>query len=350
MPRVRIRPQPWWVIAFATLAIAPHALISGNRLLIGHVNGESTGHLFIQRLIRNAIASGESPLVLTFPGLDEATLYPNDVLVRLPAALLGGLIGDVAACNLLAIAQVALLGWATMALARELGIGRWPAALAGLFMVLDPCFLGFLACGRLDSTTIGWAIFLQEYLRLIQGTRERWLQPIYTEPHLLGAAQGFAVSVATSQILVLLLTAGLCAALWLGMARSRFGRHHRACSDDGAMAALCGVDVDRTVALSFALGAAYAAAGGFLVILYYGGVNFYMGLLLGFKALVAAIVGGIGSVPGAMLGGVLVAVLETFWSGYLTIAYKDVAVFGLLAAMLVFRPCGLLGKPSSRGD
>lgn len=115
-------------------------------------------------------------------------------------------------------------------------------------------------------------------------------------------------------------------------------------AQDGPMAAPCGIDVGRTVALSFALAGAYAAAAGFIITLYYGGASFHMGALLGFKALTAAIVGGIGSVPGAFLGGILIGLLETFWSAYLTIAYKDVAIFALLALVLVFRPNGLLGR------
>ena len=97
--------------------------------------------------------------------------------------------------------------------------------------------------------------------------------------------------------------------------------------------------------LSRAQLAVYAAIAGFVVLIRYGGVRFYDGFMLGFKALTAAILGGIGSVPGAMLGGLLIGALETFWAGYFSIAYKDVAVFGLLAAILVWRPQGLLGQP-----
>jgi branched-chain amino acid transport system permease protein len=199
--------------------------------------------------------------------------------------------------------------------------------------------------------TVGLAILLQEYLRLTQGAGERWIQPVLSAPHPLVEAGGFVVALSTSQILILLLVPALYGALWLVMQRSRFGRAARACADDLDMAALCGVDVDRTIAWTFVLASAYAGIAGFVILLRYGGVGFYDGFSLGFKALTAAIIGGIGSVSGAMLGGLVLAYWETLWAGYLTMAYKDVAVFGLLAVTLIWRPSGLLGRtePLPRG-
>ena len=111
------------------------------------------------------------------------------------------------------------------------------------------------------------------------------------------------------------------------------------------MAALVGVDVDRTISLTFALGAALAAVAGVMVTMYYGVIDFYIGFLAGIKAFTAAVLGGIGSVPGAMLGGLLIGLIEAFWSGYFSIEYKDVAAFSILVLELIFRPTGLLGKP-----
>ena len=93
------------------------------------------------------------------------------------------------------------------------------------------------------------------------------------------------------------------------------------------------------------MGAALASVAGMMVTLYYGVIDFYIGFLAGVKAFTAAVLGGIGSLPGAMLGGLLIGLIEAFWSGYLTIEYKDVATFGILVLVLIFRPWGLLGKP-----
>ena len=197
--------------------------------------------------------------------------------------------------------------------------------------------------------TIGLAFGLQEYVRLVQTSRDRWLQPMFTDRIALAEGDGFTAGIGIGQILVLALTATLFVGLTLLLSRTGLGRAQRACSDDAAMAALVGVDVDRTIGWTFLIGGAMAAAAGFVIATHLGGVNFYMGHLIGFKALAAAIVGGIGSVGGALLGGLLIGLLEAFWSGYLTIAYKDIAVFAVLTLVLIFRPDGLLGRSAGRG-
>jgi branched-chain amino acid transport system permease protein len=197
---------------------------------------------------------------------------------------------------------------------------------------------------------IGISIALQELVRLLQGGRDRWLAPVLTDRFVLAGRGAFEVTISLGQVLIVALTLVISLGLFRLLRHSRFGRANRACSDDMRMAALLGVDTDRTVGATFALGGACAAAAGFIVALHYGGVNPYMGTLLGFKALAAAIVGGIGSVPGAFLGGVLIAALETAWAAWFPLAGKDVAVFAALIAMLIVRPTGLLGIERSRGD
>jgi branched-chain amino acid transport system permease protein len=114
---------------------------------------------------------------------------------------------------------------------------------------------------------------------------------------------------------------------------------------DQKMAALLGIDVDKTISLTFVLGAALAAVAGVMYIMYYGVINFSDGFVPGVKAFTAAVLGGIGSLPGAVIGGLLIGLIETMWSAYFSIDYKDVAAFSILAITLVFLPTGLLGRP-----
>jgi len=119
----------------------------------------------------------------------------------------------------------------------------------------------------------------------------------------------------------------------------------RACEQDLKMASLLGVDVNRTIALTFVIGSALAAVAGIMHLMYYGVIDFYIGFVAGVKAFTAAVLGGIGSLPGAMLGGLLIGLIETFWSAYFSIEYKDVAAFSILIIVLIFLPTGILGRP-----
>jgi len=196
--------------------------------------------------------------------------------------------------------------------------------------------------------TIAVAITLQEMLRLLQGPGERWLSPVYNQPVAVARAGSFVVTVTPMQVTVIIM--GLCAAiLVLGLlARTRFGRSWRAFADDPHTAALFGVNPARILAMTFALAGLLAGLAGWIVAAYYGNVSFAMGLTLGLKALVAAVVGGIGSVPGAFLGGVLIGLIEAFWSAYFDIAQRDIVVFSLLVVVFILRPGGLLGLAGPR--
>jgi branched-chain amino acid transport system permease protein len=195
-------------------------------------------------------------------------------------------------------------------------------------------------------SAIGMSIALGNYVQLTQGARNKTLQPIIQGSiELMRRDDGFTVVLSYIQIGIIATTIVLMIAFSMLITRTSLGRAQRACEQDRTMAALLGVNVDRTISLTFVMGAALAAVAGFLVVLYYGVIDFFIGFLAGIKAFTAAVLGGIGSIPGAMLGGLLIGLIEAFWSGYFTIEYKDVAAFSILVLVLIFRPTGLLGQP-----
>jgi branched-chain amino acid transport system permease protein len=198
-------------------------------------------------------------------------------------------------------------------------------------------------------TAIGMSIVLQNFVQVTQGARVKPLQPIISGGIRLveGSTERgtIVVSMSYMQMIIIGTTLLLMAGFSLLIARTSLGRAQRACEQDQKMASLLGVNVDRTISLTFVMGAALASVAGLMYLLYYGVIDFYIGFLAGVKAFTAAVLGGIGSLPGAMLGGVLIGLIETFWSGYFSLEYKDVAAFSILAIVLIFLPSGLLGRP-----
>ncbi|MYZ48090.1 ABC transporter permease subunit [Propylenella binzhouense] len=198
-------------------------------------------------------------------------------------------------------------------------------------------------------TAIGMSIVLQNFVQVTQGARVKPLQPIVTDGITLlqggGPGGGIVVQLSYMQMIIIVTTVALMTGFSLLIAKTPLGRAQRACEQDAKMASLLGVDVDRTISLTFLMGAALAAVAGTMYLLYYGVIDFYIGFLAGVKAFTAAVLGGIGSLPGAMLGGLLIGLIETFWSGYFSVEYKDVAAFSILAIVLIFLPSGLLGRP-----
>jgi branched-chain amino acid transport system permease protein len=195
-------------------------------------------------------------------------------------------------------------------------------------------------------SAIGMSIFLQNFVQLTQGARSKAIQPVLRGGFTLyEGADGFAVTISWLQVFIVVITIVLMIGFTLLIAKTRLGRAQRACSQDMKMASLLGIDVDRTISMTFVIGAALAAVAGMLVTLYYGVIDFYIGFLAGLKAFTAAVLGGIGSLPGAMLGGLVIGMVEAFWSGYAAAEYKDVAVYAILVLVLTIRPSGLLGRP-----
>jgi branched-chain amino acid transport system permease protein len=194
-------------------------------------------------------------------------------------------------------------------------------------------------------SAIGMSFVLSNYSQIAQGARVKPVPPIITGGYTLLDRNGFVVRLSNVQIVVVITTIVLLVIFsWL-VSRTRLGRDMRACEQDQTMAALLGVDVDRTISMTFVIGAALAAVAGMMYLLYYGLVDFFMGFVAGIKAFTAAVLGGIGSLPGAMLGGLLIGLIETLWSAYFSVEYKDVAAFSILIIVLIFLPTGLLGRP-----
>ena len=198
-------------------------------------------------------------------------------------------------------------------------------------------------------SAIGMSIFLSNFVQVAQGPRNKSIPPMLHGVIVLMERQRLrrhAVLQADHHLGGDRRAAGRV--LVPGEPKTSLGRAQRACEQDQKMAALLGVDVDRTISITFVIGAALAAVAGTMYLMYYGVVNFSDGFVPGVKAFTAAVLGGIGSLPGAVLGGLLIGLIETMWSAYFSIDYKDVAAFSILAITLIFLPQGLLGRPGRR--
>ena len=196
-------------------------------------------------------------------------------------------------------------------------------------------------------SAIGVSLILSNFVQVAQDPRNKPVPPMFDPNDVLhlGTDGGFAVVLAYKQIAIVIVTVVLLAGFWYVVQKTPLGRAQRACEQDRKMAALLGIDVDRTISATFVMGAALAAVAGTMYLMYYGVISYQDGFIPGVKAFTAAVLGGIGSLPGAVLGGLLIGLIETFFSGYFSLAYKDVAAFSILAITLIFMPQGILGRP-----
>jgi branched-chain amino acid transport system permease protein len=196
--------------------------------------------------------------------------------------------------------------------------------------------------------SIGVSIILQEWLRIQTGARDQWLPPIFAQPAFHLDFSEYAVTMTGMQIVLIVTSAVLIAGLLVAMERTKAGRLWRACSQNRLLTELSGIDTRLIMTVSAAVAALYASASGWIIAVGYGGVSFYMGTLLGLKALFASIIGGFGTIEGAILGGIILAGIETAWSAFFPIVYRDAAVFFLIVTLLILRPGGLLGVEERR--
>jgi len=193
-------------------------------------------------------------------------------------------------------------------------------------------------------SAIGMSIVLQAFAQISQGARVKVIQPQIPGGVQIMNMDGFAVQMTWMQMVIIVTTLVVLGIFTYLVTATPLGRSMRACEQDRKMAGLLGIDTDRTISLTFVIGAALAAVAGLLFLLYYGVIDFFIGFIAGVKAFTAAVLGGIGSLPGAVLGGLAIGLIETFWSAYFSVQYKDVAAFSVLIIVLIFMPTGLLGR------
>ncbi|HDT1701202.1 TPA: branched-chain amino acid ABC transporter permease [Escherichia coli] len=206
-------------------------------------------------------------------------------------------------------------------------------------------------------SAIGMSIFLQNYVSLTEGSRDVALPSLFNGQWVVGHSENFSASITTMQAVIWIVTfLAMQAVIWIVtflamlaltifIRYSRMGRACRACAEDLKMASLLGINTDRVIALTFVIGAAMAAVAGVLLGQFYGVINPYIGFMAGMKAFTAAVLGGIGSIPGAMIGGLILGIAEALSSAYLSTEYKDVVSFALLILVLLVMPTGILGRP-----
>jgi branched-chain amino acid transport system permease protein len=189
-------------------------------------------------------------------------------------------------------------------------------------------------------TAIGVSFFLQNALMLLYGATDRRF------PHTLPSVswQWNGVSISLMQAVIGACTIAVMGVLYVLVIHTRLGKAMRATAQDHLACALLGIPVNRVVALTFMLGAGVAALGGTLFGMHYGTINFHDGYLMGMKAFTAAVLGGVGNIPGAFVGGLALGVVEGLAAGYLSAQWKNVLAFALLVLLLLFRPTGLLGE------
>jgi branched-chain amino acid transport system permease protein len=194
-------------------------------------------------------------------------------------------------------------------------------------------------------SAIGMSIFLQNTVLLSQDSRDKSIPNLIPGNFSIGPGGAQEVLISYMQVMVFAITLIAMLGLTLFISRSRLGRACRACAEDIKMANLLGINTNNIIALTFVIGAALAAVAAVLLSMQYGVINPNAGFLVGLKAFTAAVLGGIGSIPGAMLGGLVLGVAEAFGADVFGDQYKDVVAFGLLVLVLLFRPTGILGRP-----
>ncbi|RLC01558.1 MAG: branched-chain amino acid ABC transporter permease LivH [Deltaproteobacteria bacterium] len=301
--------------------------------------------------IKEVIADPSYFFELFLGGLTRGSIY---ALIALGYTMVYGIIELINFAH----GEIYMIGAMTaLIVASVLGLWGWNSAviviLAFVFAIVYSCAYGFTVekiaykplrtAPRLSAliSAIGMSLFLQNYVMLAQSPEYMPFESLipdfeFWEP--------FAHIITSVEMTIIVTTVIVMILLGILIKFTRIGKAMRATAQDQVMASLLGINVNRIISTTFVVGSATAAIGGVLIACHVGQINFYIGFLAGLKAFIAAVLGGIGSIPGAVLGSMVLGISESLFTGYFWSEYEDVFAFTILVIILIFRPSGILGR------
>ncbi len=288
---------------------------------------------------------------LFFSGLTRGSIY---ALIALGYTMVYGIIGLInfahgeiymigAFTAFITATVLSILGFPMLAIfvLAALAAAVWSAAYG--FTIEKMAYKPLRNAPRLSPliSAIGMSIFLQNYVLLAQTSDFLPFPQLIPDFAFMDPIAGI---IGSSDLVILVTTAVIMLFLTWLIKFTRIGKAMRATAQDRTMAMLVGINVNSVISVTFIIGSALAAIGGLLIASHVGQINFFIGFVAGIKAFTAAVLGGIGSIPGAVLGSFILGLTEAFATGYVSSDYEDVFAFSLLVLILIFRPAGLLGK------
>lgn len=292
---------------------------------------------------------------LLFSGLTRGAIY---ALIALGYTMVYGIIGlinfahgeiyMIGAFTAFIVASVlSILGFPLLAIVIIAGVAAAVWASSYGYTIEKIAYRPLRHAPRLSPliSAIGMSIFLQNYVFLAQTSEFQRFPELIPDIEFL---EPIAHITGTTDIVILITATVVMLILTFVIKYTRLGKAMRATAQDRTMARLVGINVDRIISATFIIGSALAAIGGLLIASHVGQINFYIGFLAGIKAFTAAVLGGIGSIPGAVLGSLVLGLTESFATGYVSSDYEDVFAFSLLVLILIFKPSGILGKAETQ--